>query len=195
MDEGQLSWSATAGTPVGLVVALYVRDAAGLDVRHAHGIPPLDPAVPVDAALAPLATIAAAAAWPAWWAAELDADGDPLDLVLERAAAVDPELGLLADACSATANRWLRERNREHVESLRPRSGGRRPMPLNDAVAAVESARGRRAEPFRLKISVLPVAGPWGTRVRADSVLVGRHLFGDAERYRAFLDPIVRELA
>jgi hypothetical protein len=58
--------------PAALVAALYLRDASGLEVGADIAVPPLEPRVDYDSALAPYATEQAAAAWGPWWGGLLE---------------------------------------------------------------------------------------------------------------------------
>jgi hypothetical protein len=58
--------------PWQLMIALHVRDAAGLEVRSDVVVPQLVPEVPLDGALVPYATEDAAAQWGEWWDSLLD---------------------------------------------------------------------------------------------------------------------------
>ena len=196
------SWRASIDTPHALVAALHIRDAAALDVVGATpgtpAVPPLEPAVALDPQLVPHATWAAAAAWSGWWGSMLNRHpefrGVP-PLVPDPFPELDVDLRALIGVGQPAADQWFNARKHEDIEELR-RTG--RPGPfidLNGIVRGVEEELGRTAAPFDLVISVLPVAGLWGSRVRRDHVLISRTLSRHRGGVQAFLEPVVRELA
>ncbi len=63
-----------------------------------------------------------------------------------------------------------------------------------DVVRAAERRAGRRAHPFSLRITVLPVAGAWSAERDVHHLLVSEQLRADDEAYRPVLEPIVDAL-
>jgi hypothetical protein len=188
----------TTDMPWPLMIALHVRDAAGLEVRSDVVVPQLVPEVPLDGALAPYATEDAAAQWGEWWDSLLDRhpefDGLPPRL-LDRFPPLPEHLRALIEVELPTAEAWYNARKREDLDQLR--ATGRPPavLPIGRVVQEVERELGRPAAPFDLLISLLPVYGSWGRRVRRDHVLISRGLGREAAEFEAFLAPVVRELA
>nr|WSX77948.1 hypothetical protein OH826_31350 [Streptomyces sp. NBC_00899] len=68
---GSPSWLMRIHCPLGLLIGLYARDAAGLRPATAVDVPRLEPAVELRADLAPLAVPAASEQWARWWEGEL----------------------------------------------------------------------------------------------------------------------------
>lgn len=200
------SWQASIDTPRALVVALHVRDAAGLDTPIASSgpdvtMPPLEPAVDLDARLAPYATERAAAAWSEWWESLLNRHpefrGVP-PLVADPGPALDAGLRALIGNGLPAADAWFtadKHRNLERRRSSPQPSALGLAGGLGQIVRDVEAQLGRPAEPFDLVISILPVSGLWGGRVRRDHVLISRALSDYRAGYEALLEPVVRELA
>jgi hypothetical protein len=93
-----------------------------------------------------------------------------------------------------TAEAWCDARKREDLDQLRA-TGRPLTLPIGKVVQEVEREQGRTAAPFDLLISILPVYGIWGRRVRRDHVLISRELSREAAEVEAFLAPVVRELA
>jgi hypothetical protein len=183
--------------PSPLVAALYVRDAAGLEVGSDVVVPPLEPEVPLDGALAPYATEAAAAQWGEWWESLLDRHpefrGVP-PLVLDRFPPLPRELRALIETALPAGDAWFNARKREDLDELR--RVGRPPVPaIGEVVRKIEREQGRTAAPFDLLIGILPVDGEWGRRVRRDHVLISRGLGRSVGGFEALLAPVVRELA
>ena len=183
--------------PSALVVALHLRDAAGLDVRSDVVVPRLLPSVIHDCALEPYATAQAAEAWTPWWDGLLERGqelrGAPL-LLSDPLPDLPEDLRALIATGLPAANAWFAARKREDIEVIR-REGRPRMPNVVEVVKEVEQELGHRAAPFDLLISILPVAGRWARRVRRDHVLVSRELSGFAAGFEAFLEPVVRELA
>lgn len=192
-------WQASEGMPQPLMTALYLRDAAGLDVRVDTVVPPLTPAVDLDARLALYATEQAALDWAPWWDTFLDAPaellGPPmvmLDSILEAQVGID--LLRLIEAGYDDAQRWLSDQARAYAQE-RVREPHSHRILITDITREAERRLGHRAAPFRLRISVLPVEGAWGRRVRPEHVLASRRLRADTEAFRAFIEPVIDDLA
>ena len=183
--------------PSALVVALHLRDAAGLDVRSDVVVPRLLPSVIHDGALEPYATAQAAEAWTPWWDGLLERGqelrGVPL-LLSDPPPDLPEDLRALIATGLPAANAWFAARKREDIEVIR-RAGRPRMPNVVEVVKEVEQELGHRAAPFDLLISILPVTGMWAKRVRRDHVLVSRELSGFDAGFEAFLEPVVRELA
>jgi hypothetical protein len=197
---GRPSWQALVDMPPALVAALYLRDAGGLQVRAEVTPPPLEPLVDYDGALVTYATEAAGAAWGPWWDGLLerhpDFRGVP-PLVPDPFPELPVDLRALIGVGLPGADAWFGARRREDMQVVSERHG--RPpellAPVHEVVGQVEDESGRPAAPFDLLISVLPVKGVWGRRVRRDHVLVSRALMGYTDGFAALLEPVIRELA
>lgn len=190
---GSSSWQVRSGTSRELVIGLFVRDAAALRPRTDIEVPPLMPAVEVRASLAGLAVPEASVQWARWWNRELTGQdrADRGSLSPDVSFGVGEELGVLVRECFEDAVRWSSARGREDAEVMR--RGDR--FRLGDLVRAVEAEMGRKARPFDLKVTELPLAGAVGWRVSKRHVMVSRALREDAAGYRQWLTPVIRELA
>jgi hypothetical protein len=192
-------WQASEGMPQPLMTALYLRDAAGLDVRVDTVVPPLEPAVDLDAGLAMYATEQAARDWAAWWETFFDTRAEllgPSMVVLDPILATEVGIDLLRliEAGYDDSQRWLSDQARAYAQE-RVREPHSDRVLIADVTREAERRLGRRAAPFRLRISILPVEGVWGRRVRSEHVLVSRHLRADTEAFRAFIEPVIDDLA
>lgn len=164
-------------------------------------MPPLEPAVDLDARLAPYATERAAAAWSEWWESLLNRHpefrGVP-PLVADPGPALDADLRALIGNGLPAADAWFtadKHRNLERRRSSPPPSALGLAGGLGQIVRDVEAELGRPAEPFDLVISILPVSRLWGGRARRDHVLISRALSDYRAGYEALLEPVVHELA
>jgi hypothetical protein len=192
-------WQASEGMPQPLMTALYLRDAAGLDVRVDTVVPPLEPTVDLDAGLAMYATEQAAHDWAAWWETFFDTSAEllgPPMVVLDPmlASEVGVDLLRLIEAGYEDSQRWLSDQARAYAQE-RVREPHSDRVLITDVTREAERRLGHRAAPFRLRISILPVEGVWGRRVRPEHVLASRHLRANAEAFRAFIEPVIDELA
>ena len=214
---GTRSWKIGTDEPQSLLFALYVRDVCGLQPSLEPAIPRLEPAVPA-APVAPGGAVASEQ-WASWWQLLLEGGGfwtddkrpaglpqltqDPEIQRLfywgSRFAPPDfqgladmPELRELVRRCFDAAREWSESRHHEFASltSLR-----RRGSPESDIVRTVESALGRTVQPFALDIRVLPVASTQGWRLTPSRALVTEALYREPATYRAWLQPIIEELA
>ena len=200
---GRPSWQVRTDLAQPLVIALHLRDAAGLDVAADAVVPPLEPAVPLDAALVPYATEQAAAQWAQVWQSMLDNhpefSGVP-PVFAEPLHGLPAALTALAKAGLPNALAWFHACKQEDLQYLRASGGrpGRRMgvgLGIGELVRRIEQDNGREALPFTLRISLLPVAGIWARRVRHGHVLLSRSMCEDEAACEAFLDPVLRDLA
>ena len=190
-----LSWLATLDMPPALAAALYLRDASGLKVKTDFAVPPLEPRVDRDSALIAHATEQTAQAWDVWWSGLLERNpefrGVP-PLVPDPLPELPADLRALISTGLPNSDAWFRARKHEFIEDQRE---GRARRPVRKIVAQVEADLGRMAASFDLLISILPVTGVWGSRVRHDHVLISRALSCQDAEFADFLEPVIRELA
>jgi hypothetical protein len=215
---GTTSWKMGTDEPQSLLMALYVRDAAGLRPRIDPDLPPLEPAVPFDHEQAHLAAIASDQ-WADWWRQLLEGGGfwpdhkSPPDMSRVRD---DPELQrifywpsryLPPDFVGLSGAPELQSLVRRHYEAARVWSEARKHefvaltvarqrVSLEwEVVQAIERGVGRKARPFELDMRVLPFEAVQAWRLSPKRALVSRALFRDRAAYREWLRPIIEELA
>jgi hypothetical protein len=209
---GRESWRMACGEPRLLLLALYVRDAAGIGAVADPPVPRLDPPVPRAAEAAPPA---ASAQWTAWWRRLLVSEPE-VGRAVEAAGGgqaslralasyrrrfippdfeglrESPELRDLVARHHAAADAWIEARARESFARSAARGGSRVEW---EAVRDAERRLGRRARPFRLQVSVLPVLGDHCWRVGDEHLLVTRARHWAPDAWRRDLQPVVDELA
>jgi len=188
---GRPSWKIELDEPVVLVIALFIRDLAGLRPDTEPALPRLYPAVElarkVDVDLL-------SPQWAGWWHGLLEqgaralAANTPPDFT---DLAPGPELRELLRSEFRTANDWAGQRHQEHARLV---IHSPKPGVESELVSAVERKLGRRARPFRLRISELPVEGQGGWRLDAEHVLVSRSLLTNRDAYRSWLAPVIAEV-
>jgi hypothetical protein len=191
---GSSGWQIRRGTPQGLLVGLFVRDAAGLCPRTDVDVPRLVPAIELLASLAPLAVPEASVQWARWWNRELTRQQGPDGGFFSPDVRFGDgrELDALVRACFDDAVRWSAARGREDAEAAtRGESHGRE----GHLVRMIEDEIGRKARRFELEVTELPVNGAVGWRVCPGHVVVSRALREDTRAYHRWLNPVIRELA
>jgi len=180
-----VGWRLVVDQPKQLVIALHVRDAAQLGPSRTPTIPALTPLVPPSLNGFTDHRARATAEWELWWDALVTATGthapesDPL---------LPPEsslthLRVLVDLDYDVAVEWAGRRKAEFISGVT--------TALRNA-PNVEHAVGPRlgamlGHDYTLRVSVLPVAGVFGQRLRPLHVLVSSLLRADRARYAAWL--------
>ena len=177
--------------PQALLLALHLRDAAGLRPpvsAEVPDLPPLDPpARPlVRAGTALAGTTAAAAQWARWWAGAFPGGPDALTSLLPPSfpgLRGMPELRGLAELGVDEAVAWT-----GRVRRLEARVLAETPTALFETtlLARVERELGRPVRAFSLDVVVLPVAGPGAWETPAGPV-VSLALRADRDAYLAWL--------
>jgi hypothetical protein len=209
---GTQSWRMACDEPRLLLLALYVRDAAGLE---AAADPPVGRLEPVVSAAGGAAPEAAAAQWAAWWS-HLVASEERVRRAVQDAGGGMPSVRILAehhqgfappgfDALRGRpelrdlvarhfmdAQAWRDERSRE---MMRHSTDPNRVQVEWEVLKETEWLLGRTARPFRLQVSILPVSGGHCWRVAEEHLLVTRARYLDVEAWRSDLAAVVAELA
>jgi hypothetical protein len=196
---GGRSWQVAYGEAEALVHALYAREVSGLAVDMPYQVPPLTPPVGPEPGFARYATAEVAAGWADWWQAEAALGLAPIPQEPEfwfAGSGVCRDLRALLLKTAESAREWGRI-NRERRELHQPSAGVRvrRTSVAKALVSEAESAMESPAAPFRLQISVLPVAGVWGHKMSDNHVLVSGAMRHDDDALTAFLRPVIRNLA
>jgi hypothetical protein len=184
-------WGIDLTMPQSLLLALHLRDAAGLEPPTSvvlPDLPPLDPpATPLRAAGAHVAGLdVAGRQWASWWGGAFPGGPDALTSILPpRYPGLNgmTELRGLAELGMDDAVMWC-ARAREVEKRVIARS----PSALfeTNLVTAVERELGRRIRPFSLQIVVLPVAGAHHWDVLGQPV-ISLGLRADRDAYLAWL--------
>jgi hypothetical protein len=187
---GRASWMISTGESSELLLALYVRRSAGLAPHTDPAIPPLSadppPVEPVAAADRPVLE----QEWAQWWQATLGELG--AERRVDSPALTDyPRLHALVRERTPPPG-WPAARQREEMELMI--GSGRPPLLETNLVAELEAERGRRAPPFRLYVTPLPVETAQGWLVGPGSLLVTRSLIADTDAYTRLLRPVLAAL-
>jgi hypothetical protein len=188
------SWQISHGQPLHLVLALFVRDAAGLGAVGDPLLPPLNPPVPVQP-LPPFDMDAARQEWAQWWRQCWSQDQRVTLMQLNEpglpAFRGVPALQHLLLQLHDEAGRWSSQRHEEDFDSMVERCETGSGIDLGDLVRRRERQLGRRARPFRLSITELPLAGKSGWRLGPEDIVVTASLARDRTAFLSFVRPAV----
>ncbi|NEN06632.1 hypothetical protein G3T36_12220 [Diaminobutyricibacter tongyongensis] len=211
--EGTLRWQVTEDCPWDLLMALALRDLAGLTAVERPPIPRVFP--PVARVMHPASgshplprptvqghtsntdRAALAEQWRAWWELSLQRERRPIVTqlkpphfeVFDRAI----ELQDLVTEHYEEAFDWSAERHAEYARlSLLQHS--RRAADIVDVVRDREHELRRQAGYFRLDIYVLPLAEPGAWIVAPHTVVASTSLRDDSAAFREWFTPVVAAL-
>jgi len=212
MHFAAMSWQIREGIDPNVAMALYVRDAAGLEpyVVTEPDVGALYPLVPVttdsdvsgDHGAVDLRL--AVREWPTWWARALQqVPATTPQEAQEAAPPAPPEWRGLQDlpAMRALAQRHHRDFWRwldipEHVEARRQRGqGGGDPLFSTHLVDGYAQRLGRPAHPFVLHLRLLPLSQPVGWVLDEQQVVLSTGLREDTSALERFLAPVISALA
>lgn len=182
--RGTTSWEVREDFAVAPLLALYVRDAAGL-APYVVGDPDVGPLQPAPRRVDEVSA-AAVREWPIWWHRALTEPVRPDTSDLADLHAVRP----LVQRHLRAFSRWHADREREWADEH-----SRRPPDLTRWINGYEGRLGRPVRPFRLTVRLLPLAEPVGWVLSGDDVLVSTRLQADGAAFRAFLAPVVDAMA
>jgi len=200
--EGTIRWQVTEDCPWDVLLALALRDLAGLAGECAETIPPVHPVpVPAPAALADEALegidrVALAAQWRGWWAGIILRETRPFMSpvrpphfeVFDRALELQELLYRHYDA----AMRWSIDRHAEYERSVRQR-GSSLPA-IYRLVQRRQLQLRRQSNSFRVDLTVLPLSLYGGWVVAPDTIVVSSSLRDDPDAFQAWFEPIVEAL-
>ncbi|GAA2005335.1 hypothetical protein JL107_04865 [Nakamurella flavida] len=202
---GRDRWRIRLDEPAALQIALYVRDVAGLRPEIRPEIPALDPPATVwpvwvrrpSGTSRPAPTVdptSASEQWAGWWTHLLlsgqDGFGD-LRPPAFPALAGSPALRELVRHHWWDAEAWT---DGLHDDPRRRRDLSGPWRALGGLVQGLEDERGGTPADFRLRVTVLPVAGKRGWVLRPDHLLVTRALIADQDNALDWLRMRIRPL-
>ena len=194
-------WRVTIDTSDPMLLALYLKDNAGL---AGAGFPPLAPVEPRirecdhhQLTQHVGGVEALRREWEEWWAGLV---GDAPDAVPDVSPpdftefSTAPALQRSLQAHFGSAFTWARERRAEYerLEARREARGDHRI--LQEMVAGRQLEVGPLAKDFDLRIIELPLAEDRAWLVTSDKVIMSQSLMDDAETFRSFLEPVLEIL-
>ncbi|WP_104166039.1 hypothetical protein [Arthrobacter sp. SX1312] len=204
MSHAESGYSAyfTVDTSEVLLVALYLRDCAGLQGTGLPALPPLLPAVRrvetrrLTGPVGGRATLRVE--WEAWWHSLLaHRVGDAVLPLPPSFEALDGMAGLkaLLRAHFGTAMAWAAERCAEYALRVGSRGVDSMDRLLGRMIQERELELERPARPFMLEVIELPLGGERAWWVEPGKLLMSQDLFDDERSFRSYVEPIIRVLA
>ena len=210
-EQGRTSWQIGIDQPENLAIGLFVRDVAGLKTRHSW-LPHCAPGIARDNGEG---SAAAADQWDLWWDRSISTNWNRPDQSQDQLAGmrwIPPDFESLQSAPALqeivakhfdNARQWATDRQQDHIELMigtpdprpfhRGRRGGRG-LEETRLVAGLERDLGRRAQPFQLRITVIPVAGRELWQLDPHHVLLTDELLRDSVEYRGRITPFLQAL-
>lgn len=188
--KSRVAWEVRWGGEHEVDTALYIRDALALSVEPDQWLPPVEPAVPVSVP-AGVDRAGVQREWPAWWAEVLELSRYRSDDEPGRPLADAPSQALVEGSALHTAIAAFQDSATRHALGLhQPRQS----VNLADLVREFEGIRGRKANPFKLVVTEVSVAGHVWHRLAADHVLVSARFADDESVFGTALRRLLREL-
>ena len=195
-------WRVTMDTSGPMLLALYLKDNAGL---VGAGLPPLAPAFPKvrEADHHQLTQHVGGVGalrreWEAWWSSLIENYPDMVPEVAPPEFAAFREAPALQRSLQAhfgAALTWARERRAdyERLEARRRARGDTRV--IQEIVAERQLEVGPLPNDFELTIIELPLAEERAWLVDADKVIMSQSLMDDPEVLRSYLSPVIEMIA
>ncbi len=191
----------TVDTSEVLLVALYLRDRAGL---RGVGLPSLPPVIPAVRAVDRYRLARSGEAtvlrveWEAWWhglvAHRISAAVLPVPPLFEALDGMESLKSLLRAHFGAAMD-WAEERCAEYALH----AGARGADSMEDLLARLVQERelelGRAAHRFTLQVIELPLGVRRAWWVEPDKLLMCQDLFDDEQAFRSYVEPVIRMLA
>ncbi|CAN5152420.1 hypothetical protein BH11ACT4_BH11ACT4_06530 [soil metagenome] len=202
---GAPSWELREDATHSILVALYVRDALGID--EPDELPRLLPSVdPITHAHPGRARAVLEQQWMWWWRSTVDPVRHPSTSPLELVAADEGLRGIALPAAGfgelretllaigGSAGNWAAQQHRRYGRVAMGMMLDRA-FTVQHLVREREAEMGRAAENFRLTVEVLPFAQPGLWWIGASTIAVSESVRIDEEAYGEALRPVIRRLA
>ncbi|WP_066292955.1 hypothetical protein [Arthrobacter sp. B6] len=198
---GGSGWQITMDTSGPMMIALYVRDAAGLD---GAGRPALSHAAPkirhadhshLTAEVGGLSALKTE--WEAWWDQllksypQMSPDLTPPTF---EAFGNSPALQRVLQAHFGAALTWARERRSEYAELEAERVASGSDQLLDDMVDDRLMEVGRGSRDFNLTIIELPLNEQRAWYLEPDKIIMSHELMSQPELFRSYVQPVVEML-
>ncbi|MET1086478.1 MAG: hypothetical protein ABWY04_05060 [Arthrobacter sp.] len=200
-QTGGSGWQITMDTSGPMMIALYVRDAAGLD---GAGTPALSHAAPkirhadhthLTAEVGGLNALKTE--WEAWWEQLLKAHpqmAPELSPPNFEAFGNSPALQRVLQAHFGAALTWVRERRSEYAELEAERVASGSDQLLDDMVDDRLMEIGRGSRDFNLTIIELPLNEQRAWYLEPDKIIMSHELMSQPELFRSYVQPVVEML-
>ncbi|HET7140820.1 MAG TPA: hypothetical protein VFI36_11715 [Arthrobacter sp.] len=198
---GGSGWEITTDTSGPLMIALFVRDAAGLDGAGnpalSHAAPKIRHADHSHLTADVGGQSALKTEWEAWWEQLLKAhpqtspELSPPDF---EEFGNSPALRRVLQAHFGAALTWARERRSEYAKLEAERVASGSDQLLGDMVDDRLLEVGRGARDFSLTIIELPLNEQRAWYLEPDKIIMSRNLMEAPELFRSFVQPVVEIL-
>jgi hypothetical protein len=200
-QTGGSGWQITTDTSGPLMIALFVRDAAGLDgAGHpavSHAAPKVRHADHSHLTSDVGGVSALKTEWEAWWEQLLKAypqtspELTPPDF---EAFGNSPALQRVLQAHFGAALTWARERRSEYAQLEAERVASGSDQLLGDIVGDRLMEVGRKSRDFNLTIIELPLDEQRAWYLEPDKILMSHELMSQPELFRSYVQPVVEIL-
>lgn len=194
-------WHIRADTLGTMVLALYLRDIAGLQGAGHPTVSPVAPKVHTVDSRQLLTKagglIALRTEWEAWWAGLAVGDSKAVTALTPPAFdafAGAPALRLFAQAHFGTALTFCRERRGEYAHLEAERAAAGEPKILRQLVEDREMELGRNARNFTLSLTELPLTECRAWFVEPNRMILSQDLLADEAQTRSFVQPVIEML-
>lgn len=197
---GGSGWRITMDTCQPMLVALYLRDAAGLEGAGQPALPHVAPAVRASDHSLLVSSVGGNAAlryqWELWWEGLLS--GYPTASALTAPdfpeLAALPALQRVAHAHHGAALDWAQERAQRYARLTAQRQslGGHRIV--TELVQNRELELGRNARDFTLNIVEVPLTQQRAWFIEPDKIIMGSHLLDAPDVFCSYVQPVVEQL-
>ncbi len=197
-ETGGPGWRITMDTSGPMLIALYIRDAAGLNSVGHPALCHVAPKVRGSDHLHLIAEVGGTSAlkteWEAWWAQILKAYPDMSPSLAPpgfQAFSNSPALRRVLQAHFGAALSWARERRGAYQALEAARDGSGAALLLADMVEDSLLEAGRAAREFTLTIIELPLAEPRAWYLEPDKIIMSNELLSQPELFRSYVQPVV----
>ncbi len=195
---GGPGWRITMDTSGPMLIALYIRDVAGLDTAGHPALCHVAPKIRAADHSHLTAEVGGPAAlkteWEAWWEQLLKAHPEmspELAPPAFRAFGNSPALRRVLQAHFGAALSWARERRGEYLALEAEREANGSNELLADMVEDRLLEVGRASQDFGLTIIELPLAEPRAWYLEPDKILMSHELLSQPELFRSYVQPVV----
>ncbi|MET4588997.1 hypothetical protein [Arthrobacter sp. 754] len=198
---GGSDWQITTDTSGPLMIALFVRDTAGLDgAGHpalSHASPKIRPSDHSHLTAEVGGLSALKTEWEAWWEQLLKAypqTSPELTPPEFEAFGNSPALQRVLQAHFGAALTWARERRSEYARLEAERVASGSDQLLGEMVGDRLMEVGRKARDFNLTIIELPLDEQRAWYLEPDKILMSHELMSQPELFRSYVQPVVEIL-
>lgn len=201
-ESGGPLWQVDIDTSPAMLLALFLRDLAGLGTVGNPALCPARPAVPSADPHQLLHNAGGPAVlrveWETWWYQLVSNENhrtarlSPPDFPEFESL---PALRLLAHAHYGTAMTWTQEREAEYAALSQARIALGRQKLFEQLVEERELELGRSARSFQLQVIELPLSETRAWFVEPSKLIMSQDLHENAQVFRSYVQPVVELLA